>query len=123
MLMLIGIVAVLYILGVMLINYLTQERTQTTKLSENIQALYLAEAGLEKALVKAKEVFSQKLMDSEGQFDDKVLALLDIDKAENFSMRVKINDGELIDGGTAEVLVQIGNVRSTPFKTYIETKT
>ena len=39
MLMLIGIVAVLYILGIMLINYLTQERTQTTKLSENIQAL------------------------------------------------------------------------------------
>ncbi|MBR4569391.1 MAG: pilus assembly PilX N-terminal domain-containing protein [Candidatus Riflebacteria bacterium] len=120
MLMLIGIVAVLYILGVMLINYLTQERTQTTKLSENIQALYLAEAGLEKALVKVKEVFSQKLMDSEGQFDDKVLSLLDIDKAENFSMRVKITDGELVDGGTAEVLVQVGNVRSTPFKSYID---
>ena len=120
MLLLIGIVAVLYILGVMLINYLTQERTLTTKLSENIQALYMAEAGLEKAMVKAKEVFSQKLMDSEGQFDDKVLALLDIDKAENFSMRVKITDGELVDGGTAEVLVQIGNVRSTPFKSYID---
>ena len=120
MLMLIGIVAVLYILGIMLINYLTQERTQTTKLSENIQALYLAEAGLEKALVKVKEVFSQKLMDSEGQFDEKVLALLDIDKAENFSMRVKITDGELVDGGTAEVLVQVGNVRSTPFKSYID---
>ena len=120
MLMLIGSVAVLYIVGVMLIKYLTQERTQTTKLSENIQALYLAEAGLEKALVKAKEVFSQKLMDSDGQFDDKVLSLLDIDKAENFSMRVKIADGELVDGGTAEVLVQIGNVRSTPFKSYID---
>lgn len=120
MLMLIGIVAVLYILGVMLINYLTQERTQTTKLSENLQAIYLAEAGIEKALVKTKELFSKKLMDSDGQFDDKVLALLDIDKAENFSMRVKITDGELVDGGTAEVLVQIGNVRSTPFKSYID---
>ena len=88
MLMLIGIVAVLYLLGIMLINYLTQERTQTTKLSESMQASYLAEAGLEKALVKVKEVFSQKLMDSDGQIDEKVLALLDIDKAENFSLRV-----------------------------------
>ena len=120
LLMLICIVAILYILGVMLINYLTQERTQTTKLSENLQAIYLAEAGIEKALVKVRDLFSQKLMDNEGNFDEKFLALLDIDKAEHFSMRVKINDGELIDGGTAEVLVQVGNVRSTPFKTYID---
>ena len=35
-------------------------------------------------------------------------------------MRVKITDGELVDGGTAEVLVQVGNVRSTPFKSYID---
>ena len=118
--MLVGIVSVLFILGIMLINYLGQERTLTTKLSENLQALYLAEAGIEKALTKINEAFSKKLMDSDGKIDDEALTILDMDKAENFSMRVKINDGELIDGGEAEVIVQIGNVRSTPFKGYID---
>ena len=53
--MLIGIVSVLYILRIMLINYLTQERTLTIKLSEDLQAFYLAEAAEEKALVKVQE--------------------------------------------------------------------
>ena len=120
MLMLICIVGVLYILGMMLINYLSQERVQTTKLSENLQAVYLAEAGIEKALVKARQVFSQKLMEDDGNINETMLSLLDIDKAENFSMRVKVNDGEVVDGGTCDVLVQVGNVRSTPFKSYID---
>lgn len=118
--LLVGIVSVLYILGIMLINYLTQERTITTKLSENLQAMYLAEAGIEKALTKVNEAFSKKIMDSDGNFDESALSILDLDRAENFSMRVKINDGELVEGGTAEVLVQIGNVRATPFKGYID---
>ncbi len=120
MLMLICIVTILYILGMMLINYLTQERAQTTKLSENLQAVCLAEAGIEKAIVKVRELFSQKLMENDGTVNEKILSLLDIDRAESFSMRVKINDGEIVDGGTAEVLVQVGNVRSTPFKSYID---
>ncbi len=120
MLMLIGIVSVLYILGVMLINYLTQERTLTTKLSEDLQALYLSEAAVEKCLVKAQEVFSKKLMDDDKNVDDTMLSLLDIDRAESFSMRVKIADGEVVDGGTADVIMQVGNVKSTPFKSYID---
>jgi hypothetical protein len=120
MLMLICIVTILYILGMMLINYLTQERAQTTKLSENLQAVCLAEAGIEKAIVKVRDLFSQKLMENDGTINEKILSLLDIDRAESFSMRIKINDGELVDGGTAEVLVQVGNVRSTPFKSYID---
>ena len=120
MLMLICIVGVLYILGVMLIDYLTQERTQTTKLSENLQANYLAEAAIEKAMVKVRDIFSQKLRTDTGEVNDSILALLDVDRAENFSCRVKIDDGELVEGGSAEVIVQVGNVRSTPFKTYID---
>lgn len=120
MLMLISIVGILYVLGMMLINYLTQERTQTTKLSENFQAVYLAEAGIEKAMVKVRELLSQKLRDENGEINENILSLLDIDKAENFSCRIKIDDGELVSGGTADVLVQVGNVRSTPFKTYID---
>ncbi len=118
--LLIGIVSVLYILGVMLINYLTQERTITTKLSENMQAFYLAEAGIQKAMTKVNEEFSKKLCEDEKTLNEDVLSILDMERAEKFSMRVKINDGEIIDGGTAEVIVQIGNVKETPFKGFID---
>ena len=60
LLMLIGIVSVLYILGIMLINYLTQERTLTTKLSEDLQAIYLSEAAEEKAMVKVQELYKKR---------------------------------------------------------------
>ena len=119
-LLLVGIVSVLYILGVMLLNYLSQERVLTTKLSEDLQAIYLAEAAVEKGLVKVREVFSKKLLEEGKDVDDNILSLLDIDRAENFSMKVKINDGEICEGGTAEVIVQVGNVRSTAFKSYID---
>lgn len=120
MFLLLTIVGVLYIFGTMLINYMTQERAQTNKLGENIQAYYLAEAAVEKAMIKMRELFSQKLLSDEGEVNDKMLSLLDIDRTENFVLRVKIADGELVDGGSAEVLVEIKDLKLTPFKTYID---
>ncbi len=118
--MLLTIVGVLYIFGTMLINYMTQERAQTARLGESMQAFYLAESAVEKGMIKMRELFSQKLLTDGGEINDKILALLDIDRAENFSLRIKINDGEVITGGTAEVLVEVNNLRLTPFKTYID---
>ena len=118
--MLLTIVGVLYIFGTMLINYMTQERAQTARLGESMQAFYLAESAVEKGMIKMRELFSQKLLTDGGEINDKILALLDIDRAENFSLRIKINDGELITGGSAEVLVEVNNLRLTPFKTYID---
>lgn len=118
--MLLTIVGVLYIFGTMLINYMTQERAQTARLGESMQAFYLAEAAVEKGMIKMRELFSQKLLTDGGEINDKILALLDIDRAENFSLRIKVNDGELITGGSAEVLVEVNNLRLTPFKTYID---
>lgn len=118
--MLLTIVGVLYIFGTMLINYMTQERAQTARLGESMQAFYLAESVVEKGMIKMRELFSQKLLTDGGEINDKILALLDIDRAENFSLRIKINDGELITGGSAEVLVEVNNLRLTPFKTYID---
>ncbi|MBU1106455.1 MAG: hypothetical protein KKB51_07300 [Candidatus Riflebacteria bacterium] len=120
MFLLMTVVGVLYIFGMMLINYMTQERTQTAKLGENLQAFYLAEAGVEKAMIKMRELFSEKLLSDDGEVNDRILALLDIDRAENFSMIVRIEDGEIIDGGTAEVKIEVNNLRLTPFKTYID---
>ena len=120
MFLLMTVVGVLYIFGMMLINYMTQERTQTAKLGENLQAFYLAEAGVEKAMIKMRELFSEKLLSEDGEVNDNILALLDIDRAENFSLIVKIDDGEVIGGGTAEVKVEVNNLRLTPFKTYID---
>lgn len=118
--MLLTIVGVLYIFGTMLINYMTQERAQTARLGESMQAFYLAESAVEKGMIKMRELFSQKLLTDGGEINDKILALLDIDRAENFSLRIKINDGEVITGGSAEVLVEVNNLRLTPFKTYID---
>ncbi len=120
MFMLLTIVGILYIFGTMLINYMTQERAQTARLGESMQAFYLAESAVEKGMIKMRELFSQKLLTDGGEINDKILALLDIDRAENFSLRIKINDGELITGGTAEVLIEVNNLRLTPFKTYID---
>jgi len=120
MFMLLTIVGILYIFGTMLINYMTQERAQTARLGESMQAFYLAEAAVEKAMIKMRELFSEKLLSDDGEVNDRILALLDIDRAENFSLRVRLNDGELIPGGTAEVLVEVNNLRLTPFKTYID---
>lgn len=119
MFLLMTIVGVLYIFGMMLINYMTQERTQTAKLGESMQAYYLAEAGVEKAMLRMRELFSEKLL-ANGEVNDRILSLLDIDRAENFSLRVKIADGEVIKGGSAEVIIEVNNLRLTPFKTYID---
>ncbi len=120
MFLLLTIVGVLYIFGMMLINYMTQERGQTQKLGENLQAYYLAEAGVEKAMIKVRELFSEKLLSEDGVVNDKLLSLLDIDRTENFNMIVRIADGEVAIGGTAEVRVQIKDIKQTPFKTYID---
>lgn len=120
MFLLMTVVGVLYIFGMLLINYMSQERTQTAKLGENLQSFYLAEAAVEKAMLKMRELFNEKLLSEDGEINDKILSLLDIDRAENFSLRVKIADGEVIDGGSAEVVVEVNNLRLTPFKTYID---
>ncbi len=120
MFLLMTVVGILYIFGMLLINYMTQERTQTAKLGENLQSYYLAEAVVEKAMIKMRELFNEKLLSDDGEVNDKILALLDIDRAENFSLRVRIENGEIIEGGSAEVLVEVNNLRLTPFKTYID---
>ncbi len=120
MFMLLTIVGILYIFGTMLINYMTQERAQTARLGESMQAFYLAEAAVEKATIKMRELFSEKLLSDGGEVNDRILSLLDIDRAENFTLRIRINDGDLIPGGSAEVLVEVNNLRLTPFKTYID---
>ncbi|MDN5279325.1 MAG: hypothetical protein PWR01_3290 [Clostridiales bacterium] len=120
MFLLLTVVGVLYIFGMMLINYMTQERAQTNKLGENHQAYYLAEAVVEKAMIRMRELFSQKLLDEDGNVNDKMLSLLDIDRTENFYLIVRIEDGEIVKGGSAEVRVEISDLKLTPFKTYID---
>ena len=118
--LLLTVVGILYILGMMLINYMSQERVQTAKLGENFQAYYLAEAGIERAIIEIKKIFRGKLLSKDAVIDEKMLSLLDIDRAENFTFKIQIKDGEIIDGGTAEVLIEVNNLKRTPFKAYID---
>ncbi|MBP7632586.1 hypothetical protein KBA41_00350 [Candidatus Ozemobacteraceae bacterium] len=119
MFLLLTVVGLLYIFGTMFVTYMTQERAQTAKQGDGIVAYYLAEAGIEKAQVKMRELFTEKLL-KEGEINDRLLALLDIDRAENFQLKIEIADGELMKNGTAEVLVEVTNLKLTPFKTYID---
>lgn len=119
MFLLLTVVGLLYIFGTMFVTYMTQERAQTAKQGEGIVAYYLAEAGIEKAQVKMRELFTEKLI-KDGEINDRLLALLDIDRAENFQLKIEIADGELIKSGSAEVLVEVTNLKQTPFKTYID---
>lgn len=118
--MLVTVVGLLYIFGTMFISYMRQERAQTAKLGEVITAQYLAEAGIELAMVKITKLFGQKLLDENGEINDLMLSLLDIDRAENFQLKVEIPEGELIQNGSVEVLVEVRNLKVTPFKTYID---
>ena len=119
MFLLLTVVGLLYIFGTMFVTYMTQERAQTAKQGDGIVAYYLAEAGIEKAQVKMRELFTEKLL-KDGEINDRLLALLDIDRAENFQLKIEITDGELIKNGSAEVLVEVTNLKLTPFKTYID---
>ncbi len=119
MFMLLTIVGILYILGMMLIDYMLGERYQTTRIGETMQAHYLAEAAIEKGLSKVRELFQKPLYDN-GVINERILSLLDVDKAEGFFMRVNVTDGELVDGGTANVLIQLSSVRTSPFKGFID---
>ncbi|RCK78919.1 MAG: hypothetical protein OZSIB_0470 [Candidatus Ozemobacter sibiricus] len=118
--MLLTVVGMLYIFGTLFVTYMTQERGQTIRQGDSIVAFYLAEAGIEKAMVKMRELFSEKLLTEDGEINDRILGLLDIDRAENFQLKVEIADGELIKGGKVEVLVEVNNLKLTPFKTYID---
>lgn len=119
MFLLLTVVGLLYIFGTMFVQYMTQERAQTAKQGDGIVAYYLAEAGIEKAQVKMRELFTQKLI-KDGEINDRLLGLLDIDRAENFQLNIQIPDGDLVKGGSAEVLVEVTNLKLTPFKTYID---
>jgi hypothetical protein len=120
MFLLITVVGILYIFGMLLINYMTQEKVITYKLGENLQAYYLAEAAIEKAQIKLGKLFDEELLDEDGNINDEMLNLLDIDRIENFALRVTIDEGELVENGSAEVLVKVKNVDSTPLKSYID---
>jgi len=120
MFILLTVVGLLYIFGTMFIRYMSAERTQVAKQGDTIIAWYLAEAGVEKAMVKMRDIFNEKLIGPDGEINDRFLSLLDIDRAENFKLKVDIEDGELMKSGRAEVTVELTNLRQTAFKTYID---
>ncbi|MBI3037494.1 hypothetical protein HYY75_00385, partial [bacterium] len=118
--MLLTVVGLLYIFGTLFVSYMSQERGQVSKQSDNIVAYYLAEAGVEKALVKMRQIFSERLIDDKNEVNDQLLSLLDIDRAENFKITVEIEDGDLVKGGSAKVQIDVRDLKLTPFKTYLD---
>ncbi len=117
---LLTVVALLYIVGTAFLSYLSHEKAQSAKQSETIMSHYLAEAAVEKALIKFRDLVTDPLIDDTKKVNDRVLSLLDIDRAENFTMSVEIADGELVKMGHAKATIEVRNLRQTPFKAYID---
>lgn len=118
--MLLTVVGLLYIFGTFFIRYMSAERQMTARTGDTIVAWYLAEAGVEKMLIKLRDVFSEPLVNKDNEINDRVLSLLDIDRAENFKMKLDIADGELIKNGHVQVSVEVMDLKASPFKTYID---
>ena len=118
-LMLLTVVGILYMFGTMFVSYMIQERHQTDRLGDSIAAFYLAEAAIEKAMVEVTEIFAGKLIEN-GEVNDRILSLLDIDRAEDFRYYTKIEEGDLVKDGYAEVFVEVMDLHLTAFKSYID---
>lgn len=118
--LLVTIVGVLYIFGVMLINYMSQERTQSFRMGKNFQAYYLAEAAIEKGLIEFQQFVRQPLVCEDGILNQDLLTLMDPDRATSFSANFAIGKGELVEGGSAVVKITVRNVNLTPFGAYID---
>ncbi|MBF0544858.1 MAG: hypothetical protein HQM08_10510 [Candidatus Riflebacteria bacterium] len=117
---LISVVCMLYLFGTIFLRFMSAERVQVARHGDSIVAWYIAEAGIEKAMVKMRDIFSEHLLGKDQEINDRILSLLDIDRAENFKQTFEIADGELVKGGKAQIVVEVMNVKLTPFKTYID---
>jgi len=110
--------AIVYILGMSLIDFMISERYQIKREGKSIIAYYLASAGIHKAIYQLKKDFSESLVTSDSKINQEKLNLLDFDQASKYA---KVIDGgeELIKGGKYHVTLEIINIKGTPFYCYL----
>lgn len=120
------VVLVLFILVMSLGYVYRQQVTQISHLGPRLQAYYLATSGLDKTVGRIKELFDRPLVTmrdearQETQVDAEVLGVLDPDRAKEWARRYEYKDGEVLGGGTVEVLAELLEVSRNPFSATID---
>ena len=123
-----GIITVLYIFGVSFLYMTTQQVSYIKKMEARINARYLAESVVEKAARLINSEFQRELVfitqndDGEDLFEvnKKLMDLIDIKRIEDFVKTHSFSKDELIKGGKASVIVEVLEVKSNEFYTYID---
>ena len=123
-----GIMTVLFIFGVSFFYMTGQQISFIRKLEARLQARYIAEGAIEKALYKIQSeferelVYHEKSMDGEDlfQINDSLLNLIDIRRIENFTRVLRLEENELVKGGKGTVLTEVLDVRANEFFTFID---
>lgn len=118
--LLLVIISLLFIFGMFFISYVTQVRGQTYTAGKTLQAYYLAEAAVEKALVEFRTVLNQSLLCEDGNINEDIFLLLDHERAGNYHQRFFIEDGLMVRSGWAEATLTLGNIRRTSFGAHID---
>ena len=123
-----GIITVLFIFGVSFLYMTTQQVSYIKKMEARVNARYLAESVVEKAAQLINQEFQRELVyntlsdDGEDLFEvnKRLMDLIDINRIEDFVKKHSFSKDELVDGGDASVIVEVLDVKSNEFYTYID---
>lgn len=119
LLVLLYVVSLIFILGFSYLSITQHRKVQSIKFGSNINAFYLAEAGIARALMEFRREIETSLVNGDDINENK-LSLLDIDKAATYTRVLDIDD--LIEGGSAHVTMQLLNIKGNPFSCFIKEK-
>lgn len=124
-----GIISVLFIFGVSFV-YITSNQTASIRMMEaRIKARLLAESAVEKAISRLESQFLNELVHMEKdattgdpifEINTDLLDLIDIDRLAGFSKVMRFEPDELMVGGQAVVVVEVRDVISNDFSTFID---
>lgn len=123
-----GIITVLFILGVSLIYMTSQQVNYIRKIEARLNSRYLAESVIERAQQLIHREFQRELVfhelskEGEDKFEinNKLLDLIDIKRIEDLAKTYSLGENELIKGGQASVIIEVMDVKSNEFYTYID---
>lgn len=123
-----GIISVLFIFGTSFF-FLTSQQVGTVRMMEaRLKAHYIAESALEKALFKIQAEFFRDLVNLEKsssgepifEINTALFDLIDVQRIVNYSRIMTFAKDELMPGAKANVIIQVMDVRSNDFYTFID---
>jgi len=123
-----GIMTVLFIFGASFMFISSSQISFIYKMEARIKARYLAESAIQKAVNMIHRQFQKELVyaykGDQGEelyeVNEKLLDLIDIRRIEDYVRVHNFAKDELMPGGEAQVLVEVKDVKSNEFYTFID---